>query len=428
MQAAMLADAFAEDAKLAASTDELKLSVDVSPGTFRRDGDSAGWDVVAGKTVQVEIKVTKRSGGGRYPDDRIQLTANSKDYQGRGPHKVALPARSTDLTLKVRVVLADGKTHTLGRRMLWVAPATRARSGGGTSTTTTTSSPPTSTTLQKQKQALDAVIKASGSSFSELAAAYAKLELVEHRLAIETNGSGLYQGTKCSPKDPDAVDTDCTQIVLKVLARAFKQGGNEATWKQVRTQATANMKARGDTKLSGLDYQAALQAIDGWKGIYWAPDPAYQVPAAELTGANSSEASVTNGIAKKRSTYFKDYHLDGVTTGYPGVTIAQRVIDYAPEAPTSGYGDASTTTADRSTLKKLKKLTFGVLSAHGGFHMTLITEGKVIEVHWDKVSTDPNVIEQTDLETWAIGPKSGYHYYASGVIVSPKADFDAAFP
>ena len=99
MQAAMLADAFAEDAKLAASTDELKLSVDVSPGTFRRDGDSAGWDVVAGKTVQVEIKVTKRSGGGRYPDDRIQLTANSKDYQGRGPHKVALPAASDSRVL-----------------------------------------------------------------------------------------------------------------------------------------------------------------------------------------------------------------------------------------------------------------------------------------------------------------------------------------
>jgi len=60
--------------------------------------------------------------------------------------------------------------------------------------------------------------------------------------------------------------------------------------------------------------------------------------------------------------------------------------------------------------------------------MTIISDGKVIEVHWDKEATDPDVIEETDFATWAIGPISGYHYYASGAIVAPKSDVAAAFP
>ena len=59
--------------------------------------------------------------------------------------------------------------------------------------------------------------------------------------------------------------------------------------------------------------------------------------------------------------------------------------------------------------------------------MTVITYGKVIEVHWAKEASDPNLIEQTSLEQWAVGPVSGYHYYASGAIVAPAADLDAAF-
>lgn len=104
------------------------------------------------------------------------------------------------------------------------------------------------------------------------------------------------------------------------------------------------------------------------------------------------------------------------------------MVDYAPEAPNAGFGDASKTVATTSQLAKLAKLRFGVLSAHGGVHMTLISDGKVVEVHWDKEATDPDVIEETDFAKWAIGPNSGFHYYASGAIVAPTSDVDAAFP
>jgi hypothetical protein len=59
--------------------------------------------------------------------------------------------------------------------------------------------------------------------------------------------------------------------------------------------------------------------------------------------------------------------------------------------------------------------------------MRLITYGKVVKVHRRSEATGPNLIEQTGLETWAVGTNSGYHYYASGMIVAPAADIDATF-
>ena len=59
--------------------------------------------------------------------------------------------------------------------------------------------------------------------------------------------------------------------------------------------------------------------------------------------------------------------------------------------------------------------------------MAFLTYGKVVEVHWSKEATDVNLIEHSDFERWAVGPQSGYHYYASGAIVAPSADVDKAF-
>jgi len=78
-------------------------------------------------------------------------------------------------------------------------------------------------------------------------------------------------------------------------------------------------------------------------------------------------------------------------------------------------------------LEKLKKLPFGVLSTHGGYHMTLIIYGKVLEVHWRASAHSVQLIEVTDFEKWALGASSGYHFYASGAIVAPGTDIDAAF-
>jgi hypothetical protein len=61
-------------------------------------------------------------------------------------------------------------------------------------------------------------------------------------------------------------------------------------------------------------------------------------------------------------------------------------------------------------------------AAHAERHMTI-----TIELHWEKSASDPNVIEQTDLEKWAVGAESGYHYFASGAIMAPPDDVDKVF-
>lgn len=291
-------------------------------------------------------------------------------------------------------------------------------------TTKPTGKPPDIATLIAEKARLEAITKSgSGKSFGEVGAATTQLKKVTHDLAVLETGTGTYVGNQCPVAPAGTTPTDCTNIVLEVLSETFAQQGKAADWTKVKKKYAENTKARGGTGLSGLDVQAALQSEAGWKGVYWAPDPAYQIPKAELDKANPDEASFTSAIAGKKQTYYKDYGK----AGYPGVSISQRVINYAPELPKDPTATASTTTKDTTQLNKLKKVPFGVLSAHGGQHMTLITYGKVIEVHWSRAATDPSLIEQTDLENWAVGPKSGYHYYASGAIVAPAADIDNAF-
>ncbi|HKR85446.1 MAG TPA: DUF4157 domain-containing protein [Terriglobales bacterium] len=289
-------------------------------------------------------------------------------------------------------------------------------------TTTPTGKPPDIAALEAEKKQHEATTKAgSGKSFGEVGSAFAKLKDVTHDLSVLETGTGTYVGTRCAVKPAGAVVTDCTSIVLEVLENTFAQQGRSADWDKVKKKYAANITARGDTKLSGLDVQAALQSEAGWKGIYWAPDPAYLIPKAELDKANPDEASFAYGLVKDKGTYYKDFGKKG----YPGLTVSQSVVNYAPEQPKAGT--ASTTTKDTTQLNKLKKLPFGVLAAHGGEHMTIITYGKVIEVHWRKEATSADVIEQTDLESWAVGARSGYHYYASGAIVAPASDVDAAF-
>ncbi len=293
-------------------------------------------------------------------------------------------------------------------------------------TTKPAGKPPDIAALEAEEATLEATTAAgSGKSIGEVGSAFTKLKDVTHDLSVLTTGTGKYVGNQCAVQPAGTAHTDCTEIVKEVLKDTFTQQGRAGDWAKIEKKYGENILARGGKagSVSGLDIQAALQSEAGWKGIYWAPDPKYQIPKAELSGARSDEAEYTAGVAKRTGIYMKDY----VKKGYPGVKVDQMVANYAPEAPNFGHGAASPTVKDTKQLDKLKKLPFGVLSTHGGFHMTLITYGKVIEVHWDLEATNVNVIQQTDLERWAVGPVSGFHYYASGVIVAPAADVDAAF-
>lgn len=283
-----------------------------------------------------------------------------------------------------------------------------------------------------EKIAIEATTKAgSGKSFGEVGSAVVRLADLTHDLSVLDTGTGTYEGNKCTTVTAGVTRSDCTEFVREILRKTFTQQGQAAVWAKVEQRWQANQKLRKGPKMSGLDIQAALQSEAGWKGIYWAPDPRYQIPKEELGGYNPvtgkgtqpTEASYALDIVKSKGTYYKDFGKKG----YPGVKVGPTVTNYAPEKPNPGYGATSTTKPDMTQLEKLKKLPFGVLSAHAGFHMTIISYGRVIEVHQDAEATNVDVIQQTNLEAWALGPNSGYHYYASGVIVAPAADVDRVF-
>jgi hypothetical protein len=141
--------------------------------------------------------------------------------------------------------------------------------------------------------------------------------------------------------------------VLEVLKATFTQQGKGADWEKVEKKYKENEATRVKNPkvkkcLSAMDVQAALQSEAGWKGGYWAPDPTYtKIPKEELSKANFDEAraSYTNTIARDKGIYYKDYATKGYP-GYPGVSVDQRVTNYAPEAPNTVHGDASKTKKD----------------------------------------------------------------------------------
>lgn len=273
--------------------------------------------------------------------------------------------------------------------------------------------------VRAEKKALETdVAPGSGKSLGDVGSSIAKLKDVSHDLSVVETGTGLYEGSMCTTTTAGTVRMGCDSFVEKVLEEAFTQQGRAKDWKKVMAKAKKNEASRKTKKgSSGIDVQAALQSEAGWKGIFWAPDPKYKIPDAELSGAKGDEAA----WAAKRKVLKYGYK------DFPGLKIQHSVTNYAPEAPNAGYGSASTTVKDTTGLDKLKKLPLGYLTAHGGFHTAIFSYGKVIELHWAEAADSVDVITQTDLETWAVGPRSGFHYYASGVIVAPAADVDAAF-
>ncbi|HEX8703129.1 MAG TPA: hypothetical protein VF815_30110 [Myxococcaceae bacterium] len=263
--------------------------------------------------------------------------------------------------------------------------------------------------LKSQKTFLEGIVaKDSGKSMGEVAAAFTRLKDVAHDLAVREKGMGLYKGNKSG--DGAAVKaTDCTIYVLEVLEDTFKQQNRAEDWAAVEKQMRANTKLAGRDKLSGLDLQAALQKMQGWAGLYWAPDPTY--PGYSWYKLKPDEQSYAYTIAKTQKTYYKNNPI----VGYPGVTIDKLVVNYAPEHD-------SKIPKDTRELERLKKLPFGVFSAHGGLHMCLIVFGLVYEVHWDKKSDSRELMEFKSLEEWG-----GLGKWGSGAIVAPRADFNKAW-
>ncbi|NPC71017.1 hypothetical protein HPP05_14785 [Corallococcus exiguus] len=265
--------------------------------------------------------------------------------------------------------------------------------------------------LKAEKTRLEAITaKDSGKSLGEVAAAFTVLKDVAHRLAVLEKGTGLYKGNKSSDPTTSVIATDCTEYVIEVLSDTFKQQKQTEVWGQIKTQMRANMKLRGATAPSGIDLQAALQQKLAWKGIFWAPDPKY--PKYEWKSAPNTEQSFAYLKAREAKSYYK---ATGNARNYPGVSIDKLTVNYAPEKDSS-------TPQDTKDLKRLRRVAFGVFSAHGGFHMCLIISGIVYEVHWDQPSKSEKVMEGTPLESWG-----GLGRWGSGAIVAPRADVERAW-
>lgn len=236
------------------------------------------------------------------------------------------------------------------------------------------------------------VVKAAPSihSLGEVGSAYARAMMLEHQASLASGGQGTVQGNQCSTPAPQGVtQQDCTTYVLLILKQAFDAKGKGADWTKVMAAAR---KASG-TALKGTEVLKALETDAGWKGVFWSPDP--RNPADTLP---------------EHSTAYKKV---GESGQYYGIAVdkAKSIVEYRR---TSATKEETWTNLD-----KLKKVPLGVIAAKGGRHMTLILNGQVYEVHWDKSANDPNVIEATPLEKWA---------WNSGVIVMPADDFTKAFP
>lgn len=229
-------------------------------------------------------------------------------------------------------------------------------------------------------------------SLGEVSAAKARSMMLTHQAAVDSTGTGTLQGNRCTTSAPSGVaQSDCTQYVYDILKYAFGAKGDSATWQKVATKAAT---ASGSGGLRGTALQRALETQAGWKGVFWSPSP-----------RNPGDSNAEHPVAYKRVREKGLYSSDDVA-----VENANSVINYRPTA--------TTVQPEFNSLDQLKKVPLGVISARGGKHMTLLINGQVYEVHWDKPATDRDVIEATPLERWV---------WESGVIVMPPSDFKAAF-
>lgn len=232
-------------------------------------------------------------------------------------------------------------------------------------------------------------------SLGEVGAAYGRSMLLEHQAAVAATGTGKYMGNHCPGAIPTGVtQSDCTTYVLEVLKNAFAAKGRSADWKKVFDEAQKTSAGL----FKGTELLKALIDKAGWKALFWSPDP-----------RNPSDSQSYHSVYYKRVREKGEYRGSNETTGIP-VDASKSIIDYRPTSPKKQE--------NMSNFDRLKQVPLAVIATKGGTHMTLLINGQVYEVHWDKPATDPDVIQATPLEKWQ---------WLSGVVVMPPEDYKATF-
>jgi hypothetical protein len=236
--------------------------------------------------------------------------------------------------------------------------------------------------------------KPASHSLGEVGAAQARSMMLEHQAAVAATGTGTVQGNQCSAPAAGVAKSDCTNYVLDILKFAFNAKGKSADWEKVFKEA---QKTSGGS-FKGNELVKALIGLAGWKAVFWGPDP-----------RNPEDKTAEHPVAYKRVRESGEYRSSNEKTGIP-VDATKSVINYRRTSATKQE--------DMTGIDKLHKIPLAVITARGGTHMTLLLNGQVYEVHWDKPATDPNVIEATPLEKWQ---------WQSGAVVMPAEDYAKAF-
>lgn len=245
-------------------------------------------------------------------------------------------------------------------------------------------------------------------SLGEVGAAHARSMMLEHQEAVAATGKGTVEGNQCTTPTAGVAKSDCTNYVLDVLKFAFTAKGKGGDWEQVFKEAQKTSAG----KFKGNELVKALVSVAGWKAVFWSPDPTN--PAWKITDRHPTEEAARKHASEHPTAYKRvrdtgEYRSSNEKTGIP-VDAAKSVVNYRPTSTTKRE--------DMTGIDKLKKIPLAVITARGGQHMTLLLEGQVYEVHWDKPVTDPNVIEATPLEKWV---------WQSGAVVMPGEDYAKAF-
>ena len=274
----------------------------------------------------------------------------------------------------------------------------RLHSGGGLrlqrcSSKKDNAPPPAPTKLSEMDASqLKAITDAPAThSFSEVAAATARSMMLAHQEAITKSGQGLYMGNHNTPAAPTGVTcSDCTEWALSVIGGAYKAQGKAEEWKNIMSTARANSGADG---LKGTEVIKAIQARGGWTGVFFGPDP--RNPAD-----SDPEHPTAYKKVREKGTYY------GIS-----VDSDKSVVEYRRTNTTKP--------AQTEQLEKLRKVPFGIMVARGGTHMMIMINGVVYELHWEKLATDPDVIQGTPLESWPA--------WQSGVILIPSDEVTKAW-
>lgn len=193
-------------------------------------------------------------------------------------------------------------------------------------------------------------------------------------------------GSELKKKDPAACETyaatNCITYVLNVLSHAFKGIGDDKAARHVWTLGE-----------HGTDLAAYLVNKHGWKGVYINPDVNHPLD-------EGSEHSYTHYLAVKTCAYYK------IPLQYKVVNYTVTPKDHqAFQKLNAHLGETQPNDVDIAGLEKVK---FGCGLSRGGKHAWLYAEGKVYEVHWDKIGDE--LYEATPLRIFP---------WLSGAVVIP---------